>query len=60
MALAIIYTVSLMYCTSIALQVAGKLEQAVMHDPVRNDLHTATKGRGAFVNEKRMRGATHN
>ena len=44
-----------MYCTSIALQVAGKLEQAVIYDPVRNDLYTATKGRGAFLNEKRMR-----
>ena len=44
-----------MYCTSIALQGAGKLEQAVIYDPVRNDLYTATKGRGAFLNEKRMR-----
>ncbi len=44
-----------MYCTSIALQVAGRVEQAVIYDPVRNDLYTATKGRGAFLNDKRIR-----
>lgn len=36
------------YCVSIALQVRGKLEQAVVYDPTRNDLFTATKGRGAL------------
>jgi myo-inositol-1(or 4)-monophosphatase len=40
---------------SIALQVRGKLEQAVVYDPTRNDLFTATKGRGAFMNERRIR-----
>jgi len=43
------------YCVSIALQVKGKIEQAVIYDPTRNDLFTATKGRGAFVNDRRMR-----
>jgi myo-inositol-1(or 4)-monophosphatase len=43
------------YCVSIALQVRGKLEQAVIYDPTRNDLFTATKGRGAFMNERRIR-----
>ena len=43
------------YCVSIALQVRGKLEQAVIYDPTRNDLFTATKGRGAFLNERRIR-----
>ena len=43
------------YCVSIALQVRGKLEQAVVYDPSRNDLFTATKGRGAFMNERRIR-----
>ena len=43
------------YCVSIALAVRGKVEQAVIYDPSRNDLFTATKGRGAFVNERRMR-----
>ena len=43
------------YCVSIALSVRGKIEQAVVYDPSRNDLFTATKGRGAFVNERRIR-----
>ena len=43
------------YCVSIALQVRGKLEQAVIYDPTRNDLFTATKGRGAFMNDRRIR-----
>ena len=43
------------YCVSIALQVRGKLEQAVVYDPTRNDLFTATKGRGAFLNDRRIR-----
>jgi myo-inositol-1(or 4)-monophosphatase len=43
------------YCVSIALQQRGVLTQAVIYDPVRNDLFTATKGRGAFLNDKRIR-----
>ena len=43
------------YCVSIALQVAGRLEQAVIYDPTRNDLFTATRGRGAFLNDRRIR-----
>ena len=43
------------YCISIALQVKGRVEQAVIYDPTRNDLFTATKGRGAYMNERRMR-----
>jgi myo-inositol-1(or 4)-monophosphatase len=43
------------YCVSIALSVRGKIEQAVVYDPSRNDLFTATKGRGAFMNERRIR-----
>ncbi len=43
------------YCVSIALQVRGKLEQAVVFDPTRNDLFTASKGRGAFLNDRRIR-----
>jgi myo-inositol-1(or 4)-monophosphatase len=40
---------------SIALSVRGKIEQAVIYDPTRNDLFTATKGRGAFMNDRRLR-----
>jgi myo-inositol-1(or 4)-monophosphatase len=43
------------YCVSIALAVKGKVEQAVIYDPSRNDLFTATRGRGAYMNERRLR-----
>jgi myo-inositol-1(or 4)-monophosphatase len=43
------------YCISIALAVKGKIEQAVVYDPTRNDLFTATKGRGAYLNDRRLR-----
>ena len=43
------------YCVSIALAVRGKMEQAVIYDPSRNDLFTATRGRGAFLNDRRIR-----
>jgi myo-inositol-1(or 4)-monophosphatase len=43
------------YCVSIALAFRGKIEQAVIYDPSRNDLFTATKGRGAYLNDRRLR-----
>ena len=43
------------YCVSIALAVKGKVEQAVVYDPTRNDMFCATKGRGAFMNDRRIR-----
>ncbi|MBU3738186.1 MAG: inositol monophosphatase [Rhodoferax sp.] len=43
------------YCVSIALAVRGKVEHGVVYDPTRNDLFTATRGRGAFLNERRIR-----
>jgi myo-inositol-1(or 4)-monophosphatase len=43
------------YCVSIALSFRGKVEQAVVYDPTRNDLFIASKGRGAFLNDKRLR-----
>ncbi len=43
------------YCVSIALQHRGQITQAVVYDPTRNDLFTATKGAGAYLNEKRIR-----
>ncbi len=43
------------YCVSIALAVRGKVEQAVIYDPTRNDLFCATKGRGAYLNDRRIR-----
>ena len=43
------------YCVSIALAVKGKVEQAVVYDPTRNDIFCATKGRGAYMNDRRIR-----
>ena len=43
------------YCVSIALAVKGKVEQAVVYDPTRNDMFCATKGRGAYMNDRRIR-----
>ncbi len=43
------------YCVSIALAVKGKVEQAIVYDPTRNDIFTATKGRGAYLNDRRIR-----
>jgi len=43
------------YAVSIALQHNGVLTQAVIYDPTKNDLFTATRGRGAFLNDKRIR-----
>ena len=43
------------YAVSIALQVRGQLQQAVVYDPARNDLFFASKGRGAYLNNKRLR-----
>jgi len=43
------------YCVSIALAFRGKVEQAVVYDPTRNDLFIASRGRGAFLNDKRLR-----
>jgi myo-inositol-1(or 4)-monophosphatase len=43
------------YAVSIALSFRGKVEQAVVYDPSRNDLFFASKGRGAFLNDRRLR-----
>jgi myo-inositol-1(or 4)-monophosphatase len=43
------------YAVSIALLHKGSLNQAVIYDPVHNDLFTASKGGGAFLNDRRLR-----
>ncbi len=43
------------YAVSIALQHKGVLTQAVIYDPTKNDLFTATRGRGAYLNDRRLR-----
>ena len=43
------------YCVSIGLLHKGKPTQAVIYDPNRNELFTATKGVGAYLNDRRIR-----
>ncbi|MDU0810196.1 MAG: inositol monophosphatase family protein [Burkholderia sp.] len=43
------------YCVSIALVYKGIITQAVIYDPNKNDLFTATRGRGAYLNDRRIR-----
>jgi myo-inositol-1(or 4)-monophosphatase len=43
------------YAVSIALRHKGVLSHAVVYDPGRNELFTASKGAGAFLNDKRIR-----
>jgi myo-inositol-1(or 4)-monophosphatase len=43
------------YAVSIALSFRGQVQQAVVYDPTRNDLFYASKGRGAFLNDRRLR-----
>ncbi len=43
------------YCVSIALSVKGVVQHGVIYDPTRNDLFTASKGGGAYLNERRIR-----
>jgi myo-inositol-1(or 4)-monophosphatase len=43
------------FAISIALMHRGVLESAVVYDPLANELYTADKGSGAFLNERRIR-----
>ena len=43
------------YAVSIALAHRGQVTQAVVYDTVRNEMFTASKGGGAFLNERRIR-----
>jgi myo-inositol-1(or 4)-monophosphatase len=43
------------FAVSIGLQHKGVLNQAVIYDPTRNELYTATRGRGAYLNDRRLR-----
>ena len=48
------------YAISIALAKSGVVEQAVVFDPNRNELFTASKGGGAFLNDRRIRVSRRN
>jgi myo-inositol-1(or 4)-monophosphatase len=43
------------YSVSVALLHKGVITHGVIYDPCRNDLYTATRGRGAYLNDKRLR-----
>ncbi len=43
------------YCVSIGVRHRGVMTQAVVYDPNKNELFTATRGRGAFLNDRRIR-----
>jgi myo-inositol-1(or 4)-monophosphatase len=46
------------YAISIALSVNGVLQQAVIYDPNRDELFSASKGAGAYVDRRRLRVAS--
>ncbi|HEX5393514.1 MAG TPA: inositol monophosphatase family protein [Rhodocyclaceae bacterium] len=46
------------YAISIGIAQKGVMQHAVVYDPNRNELFTASKGGGAFLNEKRIRVST--
>ncbi|HEX6833821.1 MAG TPA: inositol monophosphatase family protein [Rudaea sp.] len=43
------------FCVSIGFMDHGDLVHGVIYDPMRDELFTASKGDGAFVNDRRMR-----
>lgn len=43
------------YCVSIGFMDHGDLVYGVIYDPLRDELFTASRGDGAFVNDRRMR-----
>ncbi|NLZ10361.1 MAG: inositol monophosphatase, partial [Alcaligenaceae bacterium] len=43
------------YAVSIALAHRGQVSHAVIYDPSRNELFTASRGGGAFLNDRRVR-----
>jgi len=43
------------FAVSIGLQIKGVLNLAVVYDPTRNELFTAERGRGAHLNDRRLR-----
>ncbi|MEL7272749.1 MAG: inositol monophosphatase family protein [Pseudomonadota bacterium] len=49
-----------MFAVSLALQSRGELVAGVIYNPITEELFTAEKGRGAFVNDRRMRVARRN
>jgi myo-inositol-1(or 4)-monophosphatase len=44
-----------LFCSSIALERDGQLVAGVIYNPVTDELYTAEKGKGAFMNDRRIR-----
>jgi myo-inositol-1(or 4)-monophosphatase len=47
------------FAVSIALRYKNKIEHGVIYDPVRQELFTASRGKGAQLNNKRIRVSKH-
>ena len=47
------------FAVSIAVQRRGRIEHAVVYDPLRQELFTASRGEGAQVDGRRIRVSTH-
>jgi len=43
-----------LFAVSVALEVAGRVELGVIHDPVHEELYVAERGRGAVVNDRTL------
>lgn len=43
------------FCVSIGVERAGRIEMGVVYDPTRDELFAAERGRGATMNERRVR-----
>ena len=43
------------YAVSVAVKQRGQIAHAVIYDPTRNELFTASRGAGAFLNDRRIR-----
>lgn len=46
------------FAVSIAYQFKGRTEHAVVYDPIRNEMFSASRGGGAYIDNKRMRVST--
>jgi len=47
------------FSISIAMQHRGQLESAVVYDPLRDEMFTASRGNGALLNDRRLRVTDH-
>lgn len=47
------------FAVSIAVSYKGKVQQGVIYDPIRQELFTASRGKGAQLNDRRMRVSKH-